>query len=417
MEPRRVVITGMGTVNPLGLNVREFWEKCSMGSSGVKKIPCFKIPNHISQIAGIVDNFSLSEDLAKNTEVDRGIQFALEATREALLDANLTGPKLCEAGIFISTAISQIISMESYFSNETQGGTKPLKIQAKGKSNSSRSFFFHNLSTSISECFDIKGPSLGVITGCTGGVDAVLYAYNSIAYGQVDIALTGSSEAPITPLVVGAFAKIGATSVARNNSPKEASRPFDATRDGFVLAEGCGILVLETLDSALERGATIYAEVCGGASVNNCTHMTDIPDSGEPIARASTLALRHARIAPEEIDFVNMHGSSTPQNDIAETNALNLLFGKKAEKVPVTSIKSQLGHALSGANSIELISCVKSINDNVIPPTINLEEQDPRCNLNVVANKPLRIPVSSILKTSSGFSGIHSSLILREFCV
>ena len=415
-KEHRVVVTGMGTVNPLGLNVQSFWDHCVIGTSGVKKIELFDIPNTISQVAGQVENFALGDEFIDYQGLDRSVQFALAATKEALISAGLSGHELLRsASTFISTAISQISSMESYFCEKTRTATQPLPITKEKNSSFGKNFFFHNLSTVIASCFGVSGPSLGVITGCTGGVDAVLYSYNAIKYGQTKLAITGSSEAPITPLVVAAFAKIGATSTCRNHFPEQASRPFESTRDGFVLAEGCGILILESLESALERGAQIYAEVCGGASINNCTHMTDIPDDGTPIAKASKMALEMADLCPEDVDMVNAHGSSTPQNDIAETRALNKLFGSRVQDVPVTSIKSQLGHALAGANSIELVSCIKSIMDDVIPPTINLDEQDPRCNLNVVGNYPKKTPVSCILKTSSGFSGIHSSLVLREF--
>ncbi len=411
MSRRRVVITGMGTVNPLGNNVPEFWKNCIEGKSGVKRITAFNIPPHMSQIAGMVGP-SMAQGNSKIQE--RNLLFAEAAAQEALRDAKLLDAPLVDerCGVFIATAIAEIALMEWSFNQNRSGcghvGFVPHKSPYFGPS-----FFFNNVAQTIALKHKFKGGAVTLSTGCTGGNDAIGYALHTIRSGRVDVAIAGATEAPITPLVVAAFSKIGATS-KRNLEPERASRPFDKDRDGFVLAEGCGMFVLEELSHALERGATIYAEVAGTGSVNNCYHMTDIPQDGKAIARACKLALKDAYAEPDEVDYINAHGSSTIQNDVAETHAFHEIFGDRAASIPVTSIKSQLGHALSAANSLELITVVLSLRDHVIPPTINLEAQDPACLLNVVGNKALARSVNTILKTSSGFSGIHSSLILKR---
>lgn len=413
MPDQRVVVTGMGTINPLGKNVPEFWKNCVEGSSGVCNISAlFKnpIPSHLSQIAGVVQiPFEGNNEKVQ----ERNLLFTELAVQEALQDAGLLNtPFNQRCGVFIATAIAEIALMEWSF-NRYNRGLGHIGFISLNSPYFEGSFFFNHIARMIASKYGFRGGAVTIATGCTGGNDAIGYAMHMIRGGKVDIAITGATEAPITPLVITAFNKIGATS-KRNDQPTKASRPFDKDRDGFVLAEGCGILVLENLSHAQKRGASIYAEIKGMGSINNCYHMTDIPQDGESIAKACQLALKDAQIEPDKVDYINAHGSSTPQNDIAETNAFYRVFGDRAKNIPVTSIKSQLGHALSAANSLEVISAILSLQDNIIPPTINLDTQDPACPLNVVANKALESKVTTILKTSSGFSGIHSSLILGK---
>jgi 3-oxoacyl-(acyl-carrier-protein) synthase len=247
-----------------------------------------------------------------------------------------------------------------------------------------------------------------------GGCDAVSYGADMIRSGRCERAVVGAAEAPITPLVVAAFGRIRANSV-RTCDPREASCPFDKRRDGFVLAEGAAMLLLESEAAARERGATIYAEILGSGSVNNCYHMTDIHPDGEAIAESCRRALRNAQLDASAIEFINAHGSSTPQNDVAESAAFLKIFGRKLDEIPVTSLKSQCGHALSAANAIEMISTIQSIRGSRIPPTINLENQDPACPLNVVARRSESHRIRHALKVSSGFSGIHTALILSAY--
>ncbi|MEK8015993.1 MAG: beta-ketoacyl-[acyl-carrier-protein] synthase family protein [Candidatus Parabeggiatoa sp.] len=420
-KTERVVVTGMSTVNPLGQDIDEFWSACKVGTSGVKKVEKFEIPENMSQMAGIIDQIDLSSleiPLEEIKQYDRSLLLALKATNDALKNSGLEfdnrlALKNSRWAVFVANAISHISNMEKSFCEQSNNGKLPLVPMKKGE-NKTNSFFFNTTNAEIAKYFGLSCEHMAMVTGCTGGVDAIGYAMQAIRKGQMDIVITGATEAPITPLVVAAFSKIGATS-KRNHEPSSASRPFDIDRDGFVLAEGCGILILESLDHALRRGAKIYAEISGMGSVNNCYHMTDIPEQGMPIARACELAINDAGIGLERVDFINAHGSSTPQNDVAESKAFNRMFGSKILSIPVTSIKSQVGHTLSAANSIEVISSIMSIRDNLIPPTINLNSKDEKCELDVVANEARTASVNCVLKTSSGFSGIHSSLVIERW--
>jgi 3-oxoacyl-(acyl-carrier-protein) synthase len=409
----KIVVTGLGTVNPLGKNVPEFWKNCLSGISGVQNIAQlfrFPIPPHMSQIAGVVP--IPFQDEGGGVQ-QRNLLFTEMAMLEALQDAQLLNTSYIEkAGVFLATAIAEIALMEWSF-DQYKLGIGHVDFIPTDSPYFEGSFFFNNIAQKMALKYGMKGGSVTIATGCTGGNDAIGYALHRIRSGHVDIAIAGATEAPITPLVITAFNKIGATS-KRNHAPTKASRPFDRHRDGFVLAEGCGILILERYSHAKKRGAPIYAEIKGTASINNCYHMTDIPQDGASVAKACRLAMEDAKIVPSQVDYINAHGSSTSQNDVAESNAFHLVFGPQAEEIPVTSLKSQFGHALSAANSLEVISVVLSIRDQIIPPTINLEEKDPACRLQVVANQALKSPVTTILKTSSGFSGIHSSLILGK---
>ncbi|WP_437957071.1 beta-ketoacyl-[acyl-carrier-protein] synthase family protein [Sorangium sp. So ce119] len=414
----RVVVTGMGAVTPIGVGVGAFWERCVQGTSGVQRIREFPIPEGRSAIAGIVDGFDAPAG------VDRSLAFALAAGREATRAAGIEAPKsAAEAdarSVHISTAIAQIGEMEREFVRQSKGRRDPIGAvpaapsAAAGDARALRAFQFNTVASALHAELGFSGGCTTIPTGCTGGLDAIGYAMQAIRDGEADLVVTGATEAPITPLVVAAFGMIGATSL-RNAEPERASRPFDVDRDGFVLAEGCALLVLESLEHARARGATILAEVAGYGSVNNCYHMTDIPEAGEQIAESAVRALADAGVSADRIDAINAHGSSTPQNDVAETQAYHRLFGPRAERIPVTSIKSQIGHPLSASNAIEVVSVVQSLVTGIVPPTINHDRRDPRCALDVVGNVARETRPTCVLKTSSGFSGIHSSLVIRKW--
>lgn len=420
MKRSKVVVTGIGVVSPLGNNVPDFWKNLIEGNSGIKKIDIFSVPEYMSSIAGIVtDLFPGSRCVnAPYPYIDRMTLFAVHAIRQALLSANLQEEDLIKrmsrAGIVLSSAVGQIISMERVFRANTSNGVHELKLSSQFL-HKNNPFSFNNIINELADIFSIRGRSLLLPTGCAGGVDAISYGVHAIRNNQCDLVIVGACEAPITPLVVAAFSKIGATSTRFNTEPTRASRPFDKDRDGFVLGEGCGILILESLQNAQGRGATILAEIAGVGSVNNCFHMTDIPQDGKSIAESSSAAIADAEISIDDVDFINSHGSSTPQNDIAETNAYKIVFGKKFNKIPVTSNKSLLGHALAASNALEIVSAIISINNNIVPPTINLESQDVNCDIDIVANVARATPIECVLKTSSGFSGIHSSLIIKKY--
>jgi 3-oxoacyl-(acyl-carrier-protein) synthase len=410
MNRQRVVITGMGTVNPLGNNINDFWINSLKGKSGVINIShLFFIPEHMSQIAGVTKIPFLNDKKQNRNQIFADMA-ANEALNNSLLLDSTFDPEEC--GVLISTAIAEINMMESTFDSYKQGKGY-IDFIPKNQPFHAHQFFFNHIASKIAEDYGLKGSTVTIATGCTGGNDAIGYAMHMIRSGRLKVALTGSVEAPITPLVVAAFDKIGATS-KRNKNPDKASRPFDLDRDGFVLSEGAAILVLENFEHAKQRGAPILAEIVGMGSVNNFYHMTDIPQDGQSLAKACEFALKDARISADDINFINTHGSSTPQNDIAESNAFYSVFKERAKQIPVTSIKSQLGHALSAANSIEIISSVLSIQHQIVSPTLNLENQDPKCPINVIHGDPFETGIDTVLKTSSGFSGIHTCLILKK---
>lgn len=419
MGYNRVVITGFSAVTPIGIGIERFWKGNKNGHSGIKKIEQFDIPNTMSQIAGIVDDFNkfnhnLTEEEQSN--IDRACQFAIVAADEAIAMANFDESKINKdrCNVHLATAISNITKMEETLVNWTDRGQNQIQYITEQSKYLNEWFHFNTVSRLLAERYRLNGEHSVIATGCTGGVDAVGYSFQMIRDGEADVVLTGATEAPITPLVVASFSKINATS-KRNDEPERASRPFDIDRSGFVLAEGCGIIILESLEHALGRGAKIYGEVMGYGSCNNALHMTDIPEDGESIAKSMSLALEDANITSEEIDYANLHGSSTPQNDKAETSAMKMVFGQRYKKIPVTSIKSQIGHALSASNSIEIVSSIMTINTGIVPPTINLENQDPQCGLNVISKQNQEFPIDKVIKVSSGFSGIHSSLVLGKY--
>lgn len=410
----KVVVTGVSVCTPNGIGVKDFEKNSLRGVSGCDFIRNFDVPDGFGKAAGIIKNFYPETlfDYDKNYDLDNDrLQLLAEfCIDEALQNANLIFEKNKRKNIslYLSSAIGQMITMEKIFIKKN--------IKKENINNQAmKSFSFINLVNYLGKKFNINGVSTLIPTGCVGGCDAIGYAVNAIRSGKLECIITGAIESPITPLVVAAFGQIRANSVRKCN-PTESSCPFDIQRDGFVLGEGAGILVLESEKSALERSAPILAEIKGVGSVNNCFHMTDINPDGKSIALSCRLAFNDANLSPNDISYINAHGSSTPQNDAAESNAFHDLFDRKLiENIPVTSIKSQIGHALSAANAIEIVSVVQSINNQRIPPTINLKKKDPKCNINVITEKLYKHDINNVLKTSSGFSGIHTALIVGKY--
>ncbi|MDD5155331.1 MAG: beta-ketoacyl-[acyl-carrier-protein] synthase family protein, partial [Candidatus Omnitrophica bacterium] len=274
---------------------------------------------------------------------------------------------------------------------------------------------FNTPSIEISARYGLKGICNTLSTGCTAGTDSLGFALETIQDGEQDIMVTGASEAPITPITFGAFDVVNVLSHHYNDRPESASRPFDNKRDGFVISEGAGILIMEELAHALKRNAHIYAEVAGFGTSCNAFHMTDLPADGTAMANCINLALKDANLKPQEIDHINAHGSSTRMNDIFETSAYKMVFGDYAYKLPASSLKSMIGHPLAAANAVELTICSMIFAQNLLPPTINQEEKDPLCDLDYIPNEARGKKVNTILKTSSGFSGIHSALVIKRF--
>lgn len=414
---RRVVVTGIGVVSPLGTGVTSFTGRLWEGKSGVSRTECFDPESYASQISGQVPDL---KDVPEEggAKALRWVRLAAIGSREALVKAGLeAGSKhpvdRRRIGVSISTAIGGTQMTAEHFGDLTNAGVSEIDVESSC-SWIDEAATFNTASRLVAEEHEFEGPCTTVTTGCTGGNDAIGFAVDQVRRGEADVVVCGASEAPITPLAVAAFDIIGALSV-RNDDPPLASRPFDKGRDGFVLSEGAGILVLEELDHARSRGAEIIAEIAGFGSTANAFHMTDLAPEGKDLARSLQLALKDAATAPEQLDYVNAHGSSTPMNDISETNAVKTVLGEHAYRTPVSSIKSSVGHALSAANAIEAVASVMTIRGGVIPPTINLEDQDEACDLDYVPNEAREARVDTVASLSSGFGGIHSTLVLKRF--
>ncbi|MBU4310139.1 beta-ketoacyl-[acyl-carrier-protein] synthase family protein [bacterium] len=418
MEKKRVVITGLGVIAPSGIGLEEFWGNISKGVSAIKRVTNYDVSQFNSQIAAQVENFDpykfgLSEEMVRR--MDRYVQFALAATKMAIEDSSLDlGQENKEhVGVVLANAICGTRYMEEEFLRVTNMGKAPIDPRLVRPDLYDASMF-NTPSSEISTLYKLNGVCLTVSTGCTAGTDSVGLSYEMIQDGRQEVIITGASEAPITPITFGAFDVVNVLSVS-NDEPEKASRPFDGKRDGFVISEGCGILVLEELEHARKRKAKIYAEVVGYGTCNNAFHMTDLPDDGEAMAECINLTLEDAGIGPEKIGHISAHGSSTRQNDIFETNAYKKVFGNYAYKIPVSSLKSMLGHPLAAANALELVVCTLIFKNNFLPPTGNQEVPDPECDLDYIPNKGREERVDYILKTTSGFSGIHSSMILKRW--
>ena len=416
MNRRRVVITGIGVIAPGGIGKEPFWTSMTEGRSQTRLIESFDTSEFLSKVAAEVRGFSPAEygiSHEESVSMDRYLLFALAGARMAVDDAGLDLSKLDRerCGVALANAICGTKWMEEEFLRVTENGHAPIDPSLASPYLYDASIF-NSPANYVAARYGLQGGACVLSTGCTAGTDSVAYAYESIMMGDNDVMVTGASEAPITPIALAAFDVIKALS-KHNTEPESASRPFDKTRNGFVLSEGCGVLILEEYEHARNRGADIYAEVAGFGSTSNAYHMTDLPPDGDALARSITIAMDEAGLNPEDIDYVSSHGSSTEQNDVFETNALKKSLGGHAYKVPVSSIKSMIGHPLSAANSIELALGALVIKRGVIPPTINYSNPDPACDLDYVPNAARDKRVRTLLKTSSGFSGIHSSLVLK----
>jgi 3-oxoacyl-(acyl-carrier-protein) synthase len=345
---------------------------------------------------------------------DRIVHLALAGAREAVSDANLalSHEDPTRIGVSIANAVTGTKRMAEHFALITEGGSEPIDPKSTHPF-IHRAATFNTASAAVASHLGTEGICASMVTGCTGGNDALGFALDAIRRGDADVMIAGASEAPITPLVVACFDVIGALS-QRNSEPQRASRPFDRNRDGFVLGEGTGIVVLEELEHAKRRGAHIYCEVGGFGTVCNSYHMTDLPVEGKSLSRSITLALADAGCPVERVDYVNAHGSSTKQNSICETNAIKGALGQKAYQIPVSSIKSSIGHALAAANAIEAVACALAFEYHMLPPTINLDEPDPACDLDYVPHVAREWHGDTIISLSSGFGGIHSTIVLQR---
>ncbi len=421
---RRVVLTGLGIVSPLGIGKEKFWQGLSSGRSAtkhlseIKSCQLFENFKFASQVISEVDDFDPAK-LALPNEIhrlDRFIQFAVSGALQAVQDADLDLQAIerDRAGIALATAICGTRQMESEFIKVTDQGHAEIDPALV-----SSDLYLASMSNTpgviLSAMMGLQGPCVTLSTGCIGGLDAIGYAYETIRYGDADIMLAGASEAPITPITIASFEVIHCLSKSHNNQPECASRPFDAQRDGFVLAEGCGILLLEELEHARKRGAHIYAEISGFSNISNALHMTDLLSDGADLARAMSNVLEQSGLKPSDVDLVHAHASSTPQNDSCETSAIKLALGEHAYKVPVHGTKSMQGHALSAASAIEIAACALSFEHNFIHPTVNYAAPDPLCDLDYVPNQGRSWDGDVILANASGFAGLHASMVLKAF--
>ena len=411
MTRRRVAITGLAPLTPVGIGADGFWRGVCAGRSATRRLerlPCgFPVETLSSRIVAALDDGELAAaGMAERR--DRRLAMGELALRLACDDAGLAdGLQGFErSAVVVGSAVGAPLAVEAAF----LGG----EVAAGGFAAPERLIdllCFHTLASWLADRARCPGRSLTVSTGCTAGLDAIGLAFDLIRDGEADLVVAGSVEVPLTPVVFAAFDRIGALS-CRNDRPEAASRPFDRHRDGFVLAEGAALLVLEDRDHALARGARIYAELCGFASLSNGYHMTNLPADGRALAVCIRRALADAGAPPESVDHVNAHGSSTQQNDLCETNAVKAAFGRRADRMTVNSLKAMIGHALGASNAIEVAACALSLHHGYLFPTLNLEEPGDGCDLDFVAGVGRAAAVERMVKLSSGFSGIHSALVL-----
>jgi 3-oxoacyl-[acyl-carrier-protein] synthase II len=412
MLKRRVVVTGLGMVSPLGTGVEKTWNALVQGKSGVGRITKFDTTRFDTQIAAEVKDFAPENfmDKKESRRMDIFIQYAMAAAIMAMEDSQLKiGPANAErVGVVVGAGLGGLTTIESFHKVLLEKG--PGRISP---------FFIPMLIVNeapgqISMRFGAKGPNSSVVTACATGNHNIGDSWKMIQRGDADAIITGGVESTITPLAVGGFNAMKALST-RNQEPEKASRPFDKDRDGFVMGEGSGIIILEELQHALNRGAKIYAEIIGYGLTGDAYHITAPAPDGEGAARCMAMALKDAGIHPEEIDYINAHGTSTDYNDLYETIAIKTVFKEHAKRVPVSSTKSMTGHLLGGAGGVEAIFTILTLYHGVIPPTINYETPDPQCDLDYVPNTARKANVRVALSNSFGFGGTNAVLIFRKF--
>ena len=411
MSRRRVVITGLGIISPVGNTVVEAWASVLAAKPGMSRITRFDPAAFAAQIAGEVKGFDVTQYMSAKEarRMDTFIHFGMAAGIQALRDSGLeVTPENAERiGVNIGSGIGGLPVIEETHDDYLKGG--PRKISP---------FFIpgviiNMISGHLSIKFGLKGPNLAMVTACTTATHCIGDSGRLIEYGDADVMVAGGAEATLTPLAIGGFASARALST-RNDDPATASRPWDRDRDGFVLGEGAGALVLEEFEHARRRGAKIYAELAGFGMSADAHHMTAPAEDGEGAARCMAIALRNARLNLDQIDYINAHGTSTPLGDIAETIAVKRCFGDHARKLAMSSTKSMTGHLLGAAGGVEAVFCALAVRDQVAPPTANLINQDPACDLDYVPNAARQMPVRAALSNSFGFGGTNGTLIFTR---
>ncbi len=407
---RRVVITGMGVVTPIGNGVEVFWDGLLSGKSGIHRITRFDVDGLPCQIAGEVD-FDVSEHIEKRDarKMDRFTQFAIVAGRMAYADAALNGNYDAERfGVIVGTGIGgmdTLIREAQALVEKGPGRVSPFFIP----------MMIANMAAGqVSIDLGLKGPMNAVVTACATGTNAIGDAYRIVEHGDADLMLAGGTEASILPLALAGFSSMKALST-QNSLEGRACRPFDKNRDGFVMGEGAGLLVLEDLEHAKARDARIYAEIVGYGMSSDAYHITAPSPSGEGATRCMSAAIASAGLKPDDVDYVNAHGTSTPANDVNETAAIKGALGNRAYEIPVSSVKSMIGHLLGAAGAVETVATALALYKQIVPPTINYEEPDPDCDLDYVPNSPRKTGIEVALKNSFGFGGQNACLALRRY--
>ncbi|MCL6518834.1 MAG: beta-ketoacyl-ACP synthase II [Armatimonadetes bacterium] len=412
MERKRVVVTGMAPITPVGTGTEKYWQALLNGVSGVGLITHFDASDYSTQIAAEIKDFDPEEyiDRKEAKRMDRFAQFAVAASILAIRDSGLqiTNENAERVGVLIGSGIGGTSTWEEQHRTLIEKG--PRRVSP---------FFVPMLISDMASgmasiILGAKGPNLAIVTACATATHAIGEAAKIIQRGDADVMVAGGSEAAITPLAVAGFCAARAFST-RNDEPERASRPFDLNRDGFVIGEGAGVLILESLEHALARGAKIYCEITGFGMSGDAFHITAPAPEGEGAARSMAAALKDAGIKPEDVDYINAHGTSTPDNDKTETMAIKRVFGDYAYKVAISSTKSMIGHLLGAAGAVEAIACICAIRDGIIPPTINYETPDPECDLDYVPNEPRKMPVKIAMSNSFGFGGHNATLILAKY--
>lgn len=411
-EKKRVVVTGMGAITPIGNTLAEYWDGLMAGRNGIARIAAFDPSNHAAQMAGEVKGFVPTDFLDRKDakRMDRFAQFAVVASQQALRHANLeiTDLNAEQVGVSIGTGVGGIKVMEdqqTIYLDRGPSRCSPFMVP----------MMIANMAAGLTAIHTgAKGPNSCAVTACAAGSNAIGDAFRQVQSGYAQAMICGGTEAAVTPLAVAGFASARALST-RNDDPTHASRPFDKDRDGFVIGEGCGILILESLDHALSRGATIYAEMVGYGMTCDAYHMTSPVPGGAGAARCIQLALKDGGLLPDAVSYINAHGTSTPANDPTETQAIKTALGDVARTIPTSSTKSMTGHLLGGSGGIEAVATCMAVAHDRVPPTLNLVEPDPDCDLDYVPNVSREVTVNVALSNSFGFGGHNVTLVFQKY--
>ncbi|KAA3646086.1 MAG: beta-ketoacyl-[acyl-carrier-protein] synthase II [Proteobacteria bacterium] len=411
MQKRRVVVTGMGIVSPVGNKLATAWENIINGVSGIGPISHFDTTDFAAKIAGEVKDFDVSKYLSAKEakKMDPFIHYALAAGIDAFEDAKLqvTEDNAERIGVYIGAGIGGILGIQETTETWLQKGPRrisPFFIP---------STIINMASGNLSIKYGLKGPNLAMVSACSSATHSIGMAYRSIQYGDADVMICGGAEYASTPIAIGGFSQSKALST-RNDEPTKASRPWDQERDGFVLGDGAGVLVLETLEHAQARGAKIYAEMIGFGMSSDAHHMTAPSPGGEGAARCMVNAIKDSELAVQDFNYINAHGTSTPQGDVGESDAIKTAFGDHAYNLAVSSTKSMTGHLLGAAGGVEAVFSVLAIRDQILPPTINLDNPDSTCDLNYVPHQAQRAVINAVMSNSFGFGGTNGSIVFAK---